>query len=125
MSTYQGRRQKNGTAWVTVQATTPNGAPKLRRLPLGPSLRLFNHSPTGFEWGYGGSGPAQLALAILLHYAGAEGRHSASWAVRHHQAFKWHFVANWHKDGFVLHTEEIDVWVRSLDAKGDDHESRP
>src|SRR5262245_26367929 len=26
---------------------------------------LFNHSPCGFEWGYGGSGPAQLALAIL------------------------------------------------------------
>ena len=24
------------------------------------------HSPTGFEWGYGGSGPADLALNILL-----------------------------------------------------------
>lgn len=32
---------------------------------LNPRLDLFNHSPTGFEWGYGGSGPAQLALAIL------------------------------------------------------------
>ena len=30
--------------------------------------RIFDvrdHSPTGFEWGYGGSGPAQLALSIL------------------------------------------------------------
>ena len=24
------------------------------------------HSPTGFEWSYGGSGPADLALNILL-----------------------------------------------------------
>ena len=30
------------------------------------SQRVKNHSPDGFNWGYGGSGPAQLALAILL-----------------------------------------------------------
>jgi len=34
-----------------------------------PSLQLRKHSPDGFEWSYGGSGPAQLALAILLHAA--------------------------------------------------------
>jgi hypothetical protein len=33
--------------------------------PLDPRLDLRNHSPTGFAWGYGGSGPAQLSLAIL------------------------------------------------------------
>jgi len=38
------------------------------RVPLPPQLRLRNHSPTGFSWGYGGSGPAQLALAILVDY---------------------------------------------------------
>lgn len=27
--------------------------------------RFVYHSPTGFEWGYGGSGPADLALNIL------------------------------------------------------------
>jgi len=32
------------------------------------SLALASHSPSGFEWGYGGSGPAQLALALLLDY---------------------------------------------------------
>jgi len=31
-----------------------------------PSQALHNHSPDGFAWGYQGSGPAQLALAILL-----------------------------------------------------------
>lgn len=35
-------------------------------LDPGPSLKIRNHSPDGFQWGYGGSGPSQLALAILL-----------------------------------------------------------
>jgi len=30
------------------------------------SQKIFNHSPDGFQWGYCGSGPAQLALAVLL-----------------------------------------------------------
>lgn len=36
--------------------------------PLDParSQKIWNHSPDGFNWGYGGSGPAQLALSILL-----------------------------------------------------------
>lgn len=32
------------------------------------SLELVNHSPSGFEVGYCGSGPAQLACALLLDY---------------------------------------------------------
>lgn len=35
-------------------------------LDPGPSQKIRNHSPDGFNWGYDGSGPAQLALAILL-----------------------------------------------------------
>jgi hypothetical protein len=30
------------------------------------SQNVWNHSPDGFEIGYNGSGPSQLALAILL-----------------------------------------------------------
>jgi hypothetical protein len=30
------------------------------------SLKHRNHSPDGFAWGYAGSGPSQLALAICL-----------------------------------------------------------
>jgi len=41
-------------------------------LPLGPSLKLRNHSPTGFSWGYLGSGPSQLALAVMLVLHGPE-----------------------------------------------------
>jgi hypothetical protein len=59
-------------------------------LPLEPSLRLRNHSPTGFCWGYSGSGPAQLALALLL-WSGA-GRQEAQAL---YQAFKAAHVAGW------------------------------
>lgn len=31
---------------------------------------LRNHSPDGFSWGYNGSGPAQLALAMVAHATG-------------------------------------------------------
>ena len=54
---------------------------------LAPSLALRNHSPTGFAWGYGGSGLAQLALALLLHVTDEET------ALEHHQTFKWEVVA--------------------------------
>jgi hypothetical protein len=53
-----------------------------------PSQALRNHSPDGFEWGYAGSGPAQLALAMLLDYTG-----DAATAMRHYQTFKAEFIA--------------------------------
>ena len=34
--------------------------------PLSLHLEVRDHSPTGFAWGYDGSGPAQLALAWCL-----------------------------------------------------------
>jgi len=30
------------------------------------SQQVINHSPDGFNWGYGGSGPAQLSLGIAM-----------------------------------------------------------
>ena len=38
------------------------------RLSPDRSLELVRHSPAGFDWGYVGSGPAQLACALLLDY---------------------------------------------------------
>ncbi len=35
-----------------------------------PSQKYHNHSPDGFNWGYLGSGCAQLALAIMLKLTG-------------------------------------------------------
>ena len=51
------------------------------------SLRLRNHSPTGFAWGYGGSGPSQLALAILIEL------YEDDIALELYQEFKWNCIA--------------------------------
>jgi hypothetical protein len=56
MKTYHGRRTEYGCA-VDVEE---NG----EVYSLHPRHDLRNHSPTGFEWSYTGSGPAQLALAL-------------------------------------------------------------
>ncbi len=42
-----------------------------KRLDPANSQKHHNHSPDGFNWGYGGSGPAQLALAIMLKIKGS------------------------------------------------------
>lgn len=55
------------------------------------SQSIFNHSPDGFNWGYGGSGPAQLALAICLELFGS---------ANGYQDFKWAIVANLPKSDF-------------------------
>lgn len=53
-------------------------------LDPGPSQKIHNHSPDGFNWGYGGSGPAQLALAIILKLTGKPDGY---------QDFKWNVIA--------------------------------
>jgi hypothetical protein len=59
---YQGVIH-NDKSVVTVREL-PAGKP----LRVSPRLDLCNHSPTGLSWGYGGSGPAQTALAILADF---------------------------------------------------------
>ena len=48
-----------------------------------PSQDIVNHSPDGFNWGYSGSGPAQLALGLLLDVTGDKDISS-----RYYQLFK-------------------------------------
>lgn len=112
---------------------------KSRDLPTRTEVR--NHSPDGFEWGYGGSGPAQLSLAMLCDYFSieSEGQHlgrsiaEAIWhplgsnlgddklrepiqmALRIYQEFKWSTVAKFdQKTGFVVTTGDITAKLRAL-----------
>ena len=80
-----------------------------RTLTPARSLKVRNHSPAGFNWGYGGSGPAQLALAILLDYLDDE-----VLAQRYYQDFKFTYVARWSaEDSWVLTGHEIDSFLSS------------
>src|SRR5262245_33346403 len=83
---------------------------------LDPRLDLWNHSPSGLEWGYAGSGPAQLALALLADAVGDD------LAVPLHQQFKWRFVSRFPKEGFEMTASEIQSWAeeeaKKLDLSG-------
>lgn len=80
------------TGHSETRIVTVNG----KQLLPGASLAIVNHSPDGFACGYAGSGPAQLALAILLKYLSVED------ARRCYQRFKSNVVAAWPQRHFAL-----------------------
>lgn len=92
-SIYEGARSKDG-AMVRVKFSY-NGEQHTRTLD--PRNDLYNHSPDGFEWGYSGSGPAQLALAICADVLGSDER-----ALRVYQRFKARMVAPIDGDDFSI-----------------------
>jgi hypothetical protein len=75
---------------------------------LGLFLDEVNHSPTGFGWAYGGSGPAQLAYAILRDYLGDQVE-----AERLHQAFKRDIVQALPRGAWELDGEAIATWLEA------------
>ncbi len=81
-----------------------------RLLPLHTLVR--NHSPTGFECGYSGSGPAQLALAILVDYRGKE------YALSRYQRFKELVVTRLpREEDWTLSTEAVDLALEQIDQE--------
>lgn len=83
-----------------------------RLSPLPPRHDLRNHSPDGFSWGYGGSGPAQLALALLAKLYGAQK------ALRLYHDFKFRVIAGLPQDGdWTLTPELIDRAVVLLEQE--------
>jgi hypothetical protein len=97
MSYYEGRRTKMG-AIVTVDGET-----------LDPRLDVRNHCPTGFEWGFCGSGPAQLALAILADHCD-----DIEEALEFYQRFKWTVVAELPRLSWTLNTRQIDEALKRI-----------
>lgn len=90
---------------ITGQA---NGVVKIDGFTLSPfkSLELRNHSPDGFAWGYHGSGPAQLALAILLEFA------DEKFALENYQHFKFDVIARLPMgQAFKLKSNDVKAWI--------------
>ena len=65
---------------------------------------LLSASPSGFSWGFSGSGPSQLAIAMLAHAFGDE------FAFEHYQQFKREVVSELPEDGWTLTTSDLDAW---------------
>ena len=80
--------------------------------PLCPRLDLCPHSPNGFDWGYRGSGPAQLALAILAdHLPSDENR-----ALAHYQRFRERVIERLGSDCWTLTDREVDEALAMIEA---------
>lgn len=94
--TYIGVRERSG-AYVYVEVADG------RRYPL---RHLVYHSPTGMEWGYGGSGPGDTARSILADVAGLRVADAL------YMDFKWAFVAGFDESGFRLPEAEVLAWLR-------------
>lgn len=82
-------------------------------VPLFPSLKVHSHSPDGFEIGYSGSAPAQLALAILMLFTDKET------AAKLHQEFKFEFLADSKYQDADIGTITVDIpaWIRQKVSK--------
>jgi Family of unknown function (DUF6166) len=100
VKSYHGRRTEAGPNVVEVWET--DGTIRA----LDPRFDLRNHSPDGFEWGYGGSGPSQLALAILVDLLGEIGQ------VYYHD-FKWARISTIETRTWSLTEHEIRTWYES------------
>jgi len=101
MKIYKGRRLYPEEGTISNVVVTVNGEPLKHKV---------YHSPTGFNWGYGGSGPADLARSILWDFIGSEPDPNL------YQDFKFHFVSGW-KDTWEITSEEIQNW---MDKRGCD-----
>ena len=104
MKTYEGRRR-----FFATRVTVDGRSLRFRR-----DLRC--HSPAEFEWGYGGSGPAQLALAILADHLGDDEQ-----ALNLYQRFKWAVIAGLPRHCWRLTGHQIDQALQSIreqDADG-------
>ena len=93
----------SGPGPQTIMVATPEGRKYLLK-------HVCRHSPDGFQWGYGGSGPADAALSILHDCVGKEDAEIL------YYDFKWTFIA---KAGIKLMIMEkkIQDWIKKKKAE--------
>ena len=66
---------------------------------------VVRHSPSGIEWGYGGSGPADLALSVLLALTDEPTANAL------YQRFKHEVVTAVPEEGGVLRASDVRRWI--------------
>ena len=95
--------RRNGMIGIYVEV---NGA------PLKEYQNVVDHS-VGFEWGYDGSGPAQLALAFVMEVYGDE-----ALAKIVHQEVKRRIVSKLPERWWMVHESQVREIVDEFVAKG-------
>lgn len=69
------------------------------------AFHVVRHSPTGISWGYGGSGPADLARLILLRFVGP------GHADRLYQQFKHDVISAIPYEGGTIRAAFVRLWL--------------
>jgi hypothetical protein len=99
------------TCWRAPDGTANSSIPR----------RHVHYAPTGFDWGFGGSGAADLALNVLAPFlplapeaTGVALRDGstvseAAWAL--HQEFKYDLIATLPRSGGHITAETIRTWI--------------
>jgi hypothetical protein len=115
MIRYTGQRTESGKNKVIrhEERILPNGKILHRQRPLDPRNDLINHSPDGFEWGYRGSGPAQLALALCADTIGDK------LALLIYQRLKEKVVTLWEEDDWEVTQTGLICTIEFIAAEMD------
>jgi hypothetical protein len=115
---YRGKRLEDGVdvSVLVIDIRNRKRVRPLRHIPF--------HSPDGFAWGYQGSGPADLALAMLVDYLRERpprtgwlaGEQFSRWTVGSraftlHQDFKREVVAQF-GDDWELSGLHLEAWLK-------------
>lgn len=102
-----GVRNKDGgfDVWVDGEILSPKK-----------SQKICNHSPDGFSWGYGGSGPAQLALGLCVRAAETM-KIPVLIAVEFYHDLLDEFVSKLPAGGFAVHFDIEDCIKNKVFAK--------
>jgi hypothetical protein len=103
MKSYHGRRTEHGCA-VDVEE---GGECCL----LDPRRDIRNHS-VEFEWGYAGSGPAQLALALAADVLGDDDRAQAVY-----QQLKFRLIGRLPHEEWVLFERQIRSAIEAIEQE--------
>jgi hypothetical protein len=108
------------TCWRASDGTARSSIPQ----------RHVHYAPTGFDWGFGGSGPADLALNVLALFlplapeatsvALRDGSSVSepTWAL--HQAFKYDLIASLPRSGGHITAKMIEDWITTHPIVGAD-----
>jgi len=105
MKKYMGELRSGGIGGQVI-LVIEDGVGTINKCPYSKLLdHIVRHSPDGFNWGYGGSGPADTALSILTDCVGPEVANAF------YQEFKFQFVAGW-KESFEITEKEIKDWLK-------------
>jgi hypothetical protein len=99
------QRDENGNPRVFLLSRTDEEEGRVVEILFDP--RYFRHSPDGFEWGYGGSGPAELARYLTYGVARHVKLPRDRWDDLDCQRVKWEVVARVPQHGDEIPAREI------------------